>query len=151
MLTKRSKGDYPKAYRPCRISEVYGQEEVKHIIGRGLDEGNLAQSLIFYGVSGTGKTTIARIIAMGLNCEKGSTSEPCCECESCTAVLNGNSLAFQEFNGAYFTSIGHLRKETKNFDAYPLGGYPKKIILFDECHRISAKGQDLLLKEFEQR
>lgn len=150
MVTKRGKGDYPNVYRPCRISEIYGQKEIKQIIGRGLDEGSLAQSLLFSGVSGTGKTTIARIIALGLNCDKGFTSEPCCGCHSCNAVLNGNSFAFQEYNAAYFTSITHLRKESQNFDAFPLDDSRRKIVLFDECHRISNSAQDLLLKIVEE-
>ena len=55
MIVKRDDGDYPKIYRPCRISEVYGQEEAKMIVGNGLDKGRLPQVLMFHGFSGTGR------------------------------------------------------------------------------------------------
>lgn len=64
-IVKRGNGDFPKVYRPCRISEVYGQDENKKIIQEGFDNGSLPHSFLFHGTSGTGKTTLARIIAMG--------------------------------------------------------------------------------------
>ena len=60
MINKRGKGDFPRIYRPYRISEAYGQDEITSVIGNELDEGTLAHSLLFYGISGTGKTTIKK-------------------------------------------------------------------------------------------
>ena len=91
-VKKRGNKDFHHCYRPCRISEVYGQDETKEVIRKGLDEDSLAHSILFYGVSGTGKTTLGRIIAMGLNCRQGPTSEPCCECESCILTMQGNGM-----------------------------------------------------------
>jgi DNA polymerase III gamma/tau subunit len=68
MITKRTQGDFARSYRPWRISEVYGQEEIKKVIGTGLDEASLPNSMLFYGESGVGKTSMARIVAAGLNC-----------------------------------------------------------------------------------
>ena len=79
MITKREGDDLSSAYRPCRISEVYGQDEIKTAIGNMLNKGKVPHGLLFYGPSGTGKTTFARIIALGLSCEKGPSSEPCCK------------------------------------------------------------------------
>lgn len=77
LVVKRGNGDFHQSYRPCRISEVYGQDEIKEVIRKGLDEDSLPHSILFHGVSGTGKTTLGRIIAMGLSCNnKGPTSEP---------------------------------------------------------------------------
>ncbi len=149
MLVKRGKGDYAKVYRPCRISEVYGQEEIKKIIANGLNDKSLGKTLLFYGTSGTGKTTIGRIIGMGLNCQKGPTSEPCCDCEGCMSVHRGGSFGFCEFNAGYFSGVEKMRETKRNFAAAPLGPNRYKICLFDECHRLSKEAQTLLLKEVE--
>ncbi len=148
-IVRRGNGDYPSIYRPCRISEVYGQDEAKLTIANCLDKGTLPHILLFQGVSGTGKTSIGRIIAMGLNCEKGSTSEPCGKCLFCKAVLNHNSFAFQEFNAGYFSGVDKMRKEIQNFDAASMGGERYKIILFDECQRLTQEAQAVLLKPTE--
>jgi DNA modification methylase len=147
-IVKRGKGDYPRVYRPRRISEVYGQENTKQTIAHGLDNGNLPQVLLFHGVSGAGKTTIARIIAMGLNCEKGPTSEPCCECEHCRQVFRGSSFGFQEIDAGRFSGVDDLRKLLQNLAAGALG-HDNKIILFDECQRLSKEAQHVLLKPTE--
>jgi len=148
-IVKRGEGDYPLAYRPRRISEVYGQDEAKLTIADGLDKGNLPHVLLFQGVSGTGKTSMGRIIAMGLNCEKGPTSEPCRECLFCKAVINHNSFAFQEFDAGYFSGVDKMRKEIQNFYTAPMGGERYKIILFDECQRLTKEAQAALLKPTE--
>ncbi len=149
MIVKRGEGNDRGVYRPCRISEVYGQDDIKKVIADGLDNGTLDQVLLFHGVSGTGKTTFGRIVAMGLNCKKGSTSEPCCECEFCKAVLNGCSFAFQEFDAGHLSGVDDMRKERQNFAAAPISYDRKKIILFDECHRLSKEAQHALLKPTE--
>ena len=86
---------------------------------------------------------------MGLNCEKGHTSEPCCECGRCTDVMNENSLAFQEINTARLNGIDHIRELNSEFSSVPLDGSPKRIVLFDECHRLTEAAQNALLKAVE--
>ena len=150
MVTKRLKGDFAIAYRPWRISEIYGQEEIKNVIGNGLDTNTVAHSFLFYGISGTGKTTIGRIIAMGLNCrEKGPTSEPCCKCDLCRLTQNLNSFSFREFNSAHFRGIDHVREVVGNLNYASFDGADKTIIVFDECHRLTKDAQNLLLKGVE--
>jgi DNA polymerase-3 subunit gamma/tau len=148
-IVKRGEGDYPLVYRPCRMSEVYGQDEVKRTIAYSLDKGTLSHAVLFQGVSGTGKTSIGRIIAMGLNCKKGPTSEPCGECDFCKPIRNGNSLAFQEFDAGYFSGIDKMRAERQDFASGPMGFEKFKIILFDECHRYTEPVQNVLLKPIE--
>ena len=150
MIGTHANHDFTTIYRPRGISEVYGNDENKRIIATGLQEGRLAHSLLFQGVSGTGKTSMARIVGMGLNCKTGLTSEPCCECESCRCHLHNMSFAYKELNAAYFTSIDDLRRERQEFDAYPMGDYRSKVYVFDECHRLSKNAQDLLLHEVEE-
>jgi DNA polymerase-3 subunit gamma/tau len=144
----KSKTDYPSKYRPTRISEIYGQAEIKKVVARGLDNGSLPNSLLFYGPSGTGKTTIARIIAMGSNCEKGHSSEPCCECRACREVIHESPFIYHEINCANVTGIDHMRKFRGHFYSYPLGG-DCNIFVFDECHKLSPETQTLLLKDVE--
>ena len=148
-IVKRGEGGYPIVYRPCRMSEVYGQDEVRRAIAYSLDQETLPHALLFQGISGTGKTSIGRIIAMGLNCKKGPTSEPCGGCDPCKAVLNGNSLAFRELDAGYLSGIDNMRKECQNFAAAPMGFERVKIILFDECHRLTKPAQNVLLKPIE--
>jgi len=148
-VVKRGLGDFPNVYRPRRISEVYGQDEIKKYIAHGLNTNTLAHALLFKGVSGTGKTTMARIIATGLICEKGPTSEPCCECDFCKAVLNGNSLALQEFDTAHLSGVDAIRETSGDFCYASMGGERKKIVIFDESHRLTAPAQAALLKPTE--
>ena len=148
-VVKRGLGDFPNVYRPRRISEVYGQDEIKKYIAHGLNTNTLAHALLFKGLSGTGKTTTARIVAMGLVCEKGPTSEPCCECDFCKAVLNGNSLAVQEFDTAHLSGVNAIRETSGDFCYASMGGERKKIVIFDESHRLSDAAQAVLLKPTE--
>lgn len=148
-LVKRGDGDFHQAYRPCRISEVYGRDEIKAVIKDGLDNERLPHAVLLHGESGTGKTTIARIIALGLNCDRGPTSEPCCECANCRGTIAGNSLAFLEQNSADLNGVENMRRLRGDFNSAPLGGGDKKIYLFDESHGLSKPSQNILLKSVE--
>lgn len=150
MIIKRNRGDFAIVYRPWRISEIYGQEEIKEIIGRGLDERDLPRSMLFYGESGVGKTTFARIIAAGLNCRQcGPTSDPCLKCDSCKQAMNDNHFALMQINSAELTGIDHLREIRRDLDCAAMDGSKHKIVVFDECHRLSPAAQNLLLKVIE--
>lgn len=83
MIIKRGEGDYPKVYRPLTMSEIYGQKDAVTFVRNGLQKRTLPHSLLFYGVSGCGKTTMARSIGIGLNCENGPTDSPCFSCSAC--------------------------------------------------------------------
>jgi site-specific DNA-methyltransferase (adenine-specific) len=148
-VVKRGMRDFPDAYRPCRLSEVYGQDEVKKVIAHGLTNRTLPHVLLFQGASGTGKTTVGRIVAMGLNCEKGPTSEPCCECRPCKAVLSRCSFAYEEYDTAHLSGVDGIRDKCQDLFAAPMSGENNRIILFDECHWLSEKAQAALLKPTE--
>lgn len=149
MIMKRGKDDYTRVFRPCRVSEVYGQKKAKRVIKRGLNEKSLPHSLLFRGTSGTGKTTMARIIAMGLNCDEGQTSEPCCQCDICQAVLRrGGHLAYEEINASEVTGIDRIRKLTNELNCGLMIG-ENRVIVFDECHGLTPQAQGALLKAVE--
>ena len=145
---KRGNSDFIRSFRPHRLSEVYGQEECKGVIEYGLINKSLPHSLFFCGPSGTGKTTFARIVAMGLNCNSGPTSEPCCECESCSRIATLQSLNLFEINSADLSGIDNIRKLRDSLVMKPWEG-PLQVFIFDECHRLTPAAQNMLLKLVE--
>ncbi len=149
MIVKRGKGDLNKIYRPSKISEVVGNETIKRTISKAMIKGTLPHAMLFTGQSGCGKTTMARVIALGLNCITGITDEPCCECVSCKATLNLNSFAVQELDGALTGNIDTVRNLLNNLPSAPMGGERFKIVIFDEAHNLSGKAEDALLKFLE--
>ena len=152
-IEKRGSGDFTQVYRPCRISELVGNETAKRIIARAFNENRIPHSFLFHGLSGTGKTTMARIIEMGLNCGKGPTCEPCCECSYCRSIINrkGN-LAVREIN-----AVEKLKDELlailQEINAYGFGGLiegnRKSVFLVDECHGLTQEQAQLFLKHVE--
>ena len=98
-LIARGEKAINERYRPMKFSEVIGCEKTKQALTKWMERGKLrSRALLLYGESGCGKSTLSRIIAMGLNCEKGDTVEPCLECPSCKAALAGEALHINEFN-----------------------------------------------------
>jgi len=148
MIKKRGLGDYPRTYRPWAISEVYGQKDAVTFVSNGLKKETLPHVLLFSGASGCGKTTMARSIGLGLNCEKGPTDTPCFRCRACTGILNGGHLAYREINAADLTGVDDMRELKGHFASAPMDGR-HQIIVFDECHRLSVNAQEMLLKEVE--
>jgi DNA polymerase III subunit gamma/tau len=148
MIKKRGFGDFHKVYRPWAISEIYGQQEAVKFVRNGLKKGTLPHALLFSGTSGCGKTTMARSIGLGLNCEKGPTDNPCFNCRTCHGILNGAHLAYREINAADYTGVDDMRGLRGNFACGPMDG-KHQIFVFDECHRLSDNAQEMLLKEVE--
>lgn len=146
MIKKNGKGDFHNAYRPGGISEIYGQDVVKKIVQTGLDTDSLPKNLILSGPSGTAKTTTSRIIGMGLNCEKGITSEPCGSCKHCVSLMRGSHPDYYEINGADPTV--KIQKLKDEFHSAPFMG-KTKIFCFDECQYLSPKDQAIIMKQIE--
>jgi len=152
MIVRRGEGDFTQGYRPCRVSEVVGNKKAKRMLRKAFKENKIPHSILFYGLSGSGKTTLARIIQMGLNCEKGPTSEPCCECDSCKRIIKRQTLIpILEFNAVELTKE-HLKEYLSNFEA---GGYTSfsgtqtEIMLVDEAHGLTDQQAGLFLKTTE--
>jgi DNA polymerase III subunit gamma/tau len=139
-------------YRPLKFSDVLGQEGAVEVLKARLRKGNaLDSSYIFSGAHGSGKTTLARILARAMLCERLSEDqEPCNECDNCTDILNDASQAFQERDAASNGGVLTVRAIVDGL-VFAVEGAPKQILLFDEAHRLSPAGQDVLLKPIEEK
>lgn len=148
MIQKRGSGDFHKIYRPWTVSEIYGQENAVKFVRNGIAKGTIPKVLLFHGASGCGKTTLARIIGLALNCEQGPTVDPCFQCSACKSVHNGRLLAHVEINAADLTGVDDMREIRGQFSSAPFDGR-QQVFVFDECHRLSKNAQEMLLKEVE--
>jgi DNA polymerase III subunit gamma/tau len=138
-------------YRPLRFVDVLGQKGAVEVLKARLQNGTAFDaSYIFAGGSGQGKTTLARIFARAMLCEaRQEDGEPCNACEACLAVLDGTSHAFVERDAASQGSVEDARAIVSELP-FAVPGAPKRIYLFDECHRMSRDAQDALLKPLEE-
>lgn len=140
-------------HRPLRFSDVLGQEGAVQVLKARLRNGTAYDtSYIFCGGSGQGKTTLARIFARAMLCQKldKNDPEPCNECDNCTSILNDTSLAFIEKDAASQGNIDQVRKIVEDLP-FAVFGARKRVYLFDECHRMSKDAQDVLLKPLEEK
>ena len=144
-----------RKYRPQRFSDVAGQEHVTRTLGHALEQERVAHGYIFSGHRGIGKTTIARILAMALNCRNkiGSpqrpTYEPCGVCDSCKEIRAGNSLDVVEIDAATNRGIDEIR-ELRDAARYAPARDRYKIYLLDEAHQITDAAFNALLKTLEE-
>src|SRR5258706_16207183 len=136
-----------RKYRPQRFSEVIGQDHVTRTLKNALEQERLAHGYIFSGHRGIGKTTIARILAMALNCRKHDhpNSEPCGECESCTEIRAGNAVDVIEIDAATNRGIDEIR-ELREAARYRPARDRFKIYILDEAHQITDAAFNALLK-----
>jgi DNA polymerase-3 subunit gamma/tau len=140
-------------YRPLKFSDVLGQGGAAAVLKARLRNGTaLDTSYIFSGGSGMGKTTLARILARAILCQRldKADPEPCNECENCKAFLDDASQAYTERDAASQGTIDHIRQIVDELPFAVLGA-PKRVYLFDECHRLSKDAQDALLKPIEEK
>ena len=139
-----------RKWRPQKFEDVIGQRGVVDTLKNAIDGGRLAQSFIFAGPRGVGKTTTARILARALNCVKGPTAEPCGECDSCVEIAEGRDMDVLEIDAATYTGVDAVREVIIE----PLGIAPMrdryKIFIIDEVHRLSKNAFDALLKSIEE-
>src|SRR6201995_2015600 len=140
-----------RKYRPQHFSEVIGQEHVTRTLKNALEQGRTAHGYIFSGHRGIGKTTIARILAMALNCRSSDkpVTEPCGICESCTEVRAGNSVDVIEIDAATNRGIDEIR-ELREGARYRPARDRFKIYILDEAHQITDAAFNALLKTLEE-
>src|SRR5213080_1722320 len=140
-----------RKYRPQKFSEVIGQEHVTRTLKNAIDQGRTAHGYIFSGHRGIGKTTVARILAMALNCRSSDkpVPEPCGICESCTEIRAGNAVDVIEIDAATNRGIDEIR-ELRDAARYRPARDRYKIYILDEAHQITDAAFNALLKTLEE-
>lgn len=139
-----------RKYRPQTFKEVSGQEHVTTTLTNSIKRDKVAHAYLFAGPRGVGKTSIARIFSKSLNCEKGSSAEPCCKCNNCIEITAGTSLAVREIDGASHNSVDNVRDLIDSFRSLPPQGNRYKIYIIDEVHMLSTSAFNALLKSLEE-
>lgn len=140
--------DLYNKYRPATWSDVAGQKINKEILSKAADNNEMFHSILLVGPHGVGKTTFARIIALSVNCEKGSSSSPCLECPTCLSIINKQNMDIQEIDAASNTGVDDVRELKKFISITSKLRY--KVIIIDECHMLSKAAFNALLKTLEE-
>jgi DNA polymerase-3 subunit gamma/tau len=140
-----------RKYRPQRFSDVIGQDHVTRTLKNAISQGRIAHGYIFSGHRGIGKTTIARILAMALNCRSAQhpVPEPCGVCDSCVEIRAGNSVDVIEIDAATNRGIDEIR-ELRDAARYRPARDRYKIYILDEAHQITDAAFNALLKTLEE-
>ena len=138
-----------RKWRPKDFADTVGQEHVLQALINALDSGRLHHAYLFTGTRGVGKTTIARILAKALNCEKGVTSQPCGECSACVEIDEGRFVDLIEVDAASKTKVDDTRDLLDNVQYAPARGR-YKVYLIDEVHMLSKSSFNALLKTLEE-
>jgi DNA polymerase III subunit gamma/tau len=138
-----------RKWRPKRFAEMVGQEHVLRALTNSLDSGKIHHAFLFTGTRGVGKTTIARILAKSLNCERGVSSNPCGVCAACREIDEGRFVDLIEVDAASRTKVDDTRELLDNVQYAPsCGRY--KVYLIDEVHMLSNHSFNALLKTLEE-
>jgi DNA polymerase-3 subunit gamma/tau len=149
MVLKRKEGDLCTAYRPQTFSDVLGQRTVIKGIVSAIKSENRSHCYLFQGESGCGKTTVARIFAMALNCEKlDNNGDPCCECATCKSISSDTYPDFHEIDGGNAGGKDDMGRIQQDLRASPMFGNTK-LYLIDEAHRLTSAAQSALFKGTE--
>lgn len=144
--------DAPSLYRrhrPRTFSDVVGQEHVVRTLRNAVTQGKVHHAYLFVGSRGTGKTSMAKILAACLNCENGPTVEPCGRCDSCVAIASATSLDVIEMDAASNNSVDDIRDLRDSVVYAPVSGRHKVYIL-DEAHMLSTQAWNAFLKTLEE-
>ncbi len=143
-----------RKYRPETFADLVGQDAMVRTLKNAFKADRIAQAFIMTGIRGTGKTTTARIIAKGMNCigtdgQGGPTTEPCGECEHCTAIMEGRHVDVMEMDAASRTGVGDIREIIESVH-YRAASARYKIYIIDEVHMLSTSAFNALLKTLEE-
>lgn len=139
-----------RKYRPQKFGEVVGQEHVVTTLTNSIKGNNISHAYLFSGPRGSGKTTIARLFAKAINCEKPTDGfEPCNKCSSCLEIMAGNSMDLVEIDAASHTGVDDIRQLIEGVKFSPVKS-KYKIFIIDECHQLSKSAANALLKTLEE-
>jgi DNA polymerase-3 subunit gamma/tau len=138
-----------RRHRPRTFADVVGQEQVVRTLSNAVRRGKVHHAYLFVGSRGTGKTSMAKILAACLNCEQGPTVEPCGRCESCVSIAHATSLDVIEMDAASNNSVDDIRDLREKVAYAPVSGRHKVYIL-DEAHMLSPQAWNAFLKTLEE-
>ena len=138
-----------RKWRPRVFEEIVGQQHVVTALVNALDSKRLHHAYLFTGTRGVGKTTLARILAKGLNCETGITSKPCGKCRACTEIDAGRFVDLLEVDAATNTKVDEMRELLDSAQYMPASGR-FKVYIIDEVHMLSRHAFNSMLKTLEE-
>jgi DNA polymerase III subunit gamma/tau len=140
---------FARKYRPQTFEEVVQQSHVTRTLANAITAKRVAHAILFSGPRGTGKTTVARILAKAMNCEQGPAASPCNKCQSCLEITAGNAADVFEIDGASNNSVEQVRELRENLKYMPVHSR-YKIYIIDEVHMLSLAAFNALLKTLEE-
>ncbi len=138
-----------RKYRPQTFDEVIKQNHVTQTLTNAIKSRRVAHAILFTGPRGTGKTTVARILAKAMNCKEGPTPMPCNTCRSCREITSGNAVDVFEIDGASNNGVEQIRSLRENINYMPAHSL-NKIYIIDEVHMLSISAFNALLKTLEE-
>ncbi len=138
-----------RKWRPQTFEEVVGQQVITKTLKNALRQNRVAHALLFCGPRGVGKTSVARILAKALNCEKGPTPDPCGACTACREIAHGTHLDIHEIDGASNNGVDEIRKLKETVAYLPVSAR-YKVYIIDEVHMLSKGAFNALLKTLEE-
>jgi len=138
-----------RRHRPRSFADVVGQDAVVKTLRNAVERGKVHHAYLFVGSRGTGKTSMAKILAACLNCERGPTVEPCGACDSCRAIASASSLDVIEMDAASNNSVDDIRELRESVAYAPVSGR-RKIYILDEAHMLSTAAWNAFLKTLEE-
>jgi len=140
-----------RKYRPQTFSEIIGQEHIVQTLSNAVSMGMVSHAYLFYGPRGSGKTTIARLLAKAINCQnrKEGEYEPCNKCSSCLEIMEGRSLDIIEIDAASHRGIDEIRELRDSIKFSPTKE-KYKVFILDEAHQLTKEADNALLKILEE-